>query len=665
MTHGHDHIHDTDEDQGCPRTAAFDSPAPAAANRRSFLRTTGLLGAGLTTLGLGTAGTAGAATPTGPVASADAFDGGESPDHGGGTWSPDADNPRFTVVVMPDTQYLFDQDRIHPAPLEASLRHVLNGGSGGTGENYVFLAHLGDVTQNGEPGEFAAAGRAFDLLDRHRAAYSVLAGNHDIHSSTDDQRGRTPYLDTFNPTRFGHSDTFKGASPDGYNTYHIFRAAGRDWMLLSLDWRLSDKGFAWANSVIAADPTVPVILTTHDLASADDNGAAQLSDNGQALWHRLINGNDQIFLTLNGHYWPPGSTTLTNKAGNDVHVHITNYQNRYYGGAAMIRAYRFDVDRNTIDVQTYSPWIRQLAADQLSANELASQELELTTSVDYFSVPIDFARRFEGFAPTPVRSPRPARQMLVPGTVAYWRFDSGNADGSAVTASQNIKDLSGRGNDLALQLAPGTPDGTLTWSTDYHPDQPGHGSLRFAGQGNPLKGAYLQTVANAPLNADTFSRGYTFEAFFRLPSTWDSGQNGWSALLSRWGMSGEAGKTGPNTDPQEPIATLSLSGDRELQWCIYPTNQTGSATNWGHELPLDKWWHVAVVNDGRLTRMYVDGCEVVRNPSTPSVGITSLDHAWLLGGYEYAGVINQVFHGWIGDVRIVGRALPTREFMLA
>jgi hypothetical protein len=108
-----------------------------------------------------------------------------------------------------------------------------------------------------------------------------------------------------------------------------------------------------------------------------------------------------------------------------------------------------------------------------------------------------------------------------------------------------------------------------------------------------------------------------------------------------------------------------VSGDRELQWCVYPLNQTGSSTNWCHELPLGAWWHVAVVNDGKLTKVYVDGCEVVRNPATPAVGLTTLDHSWLLGGYEYGGSINQVFNGWIGDVRIVDRALYVDQFMIA
>lgn len=632
----------------CPRTVDFDSDAPAAANRRSFLRTTALLGAGTAALGMSSTSVAfaGAAVPGGSGAR--------------GAWKPDTEGARFTVVVMPDTQYLFDGDSIHPAPMEASFRYVLDNRKD---ENIAFLAHLGDITQNGLPQEFAAVSSTFGMLDRSGFGYSVLAGNHDIRSSTDDQRGKTAYLNTFSPARFAGSPTYRGASADGYNSYHIFRAAGREWLVLALDWRLSKAGFAWANAVIAQHRTLPVIVTTHDIAYSDEAGKAHLSDNGQHLWNDLISGNDQVFLALGGHNWPPGNSTLTNKAGHDVHLHVTDYQNRYYGGAAMIRTYRFDTARNTIDVATFSPWIQGLAANK--RNELAGQEIELTSSVDYFSIPLDFTKRFSGFAPVPPRPARPAKDMLVRGTVAYWRFDSGNADGSVFPDAQTVKDLSGRGNDLTKTVVPGSSANSLTWSAQHHPDQPGHGSLYLGGQGNPVQGAYLQTVPGAPINADTFSNGYTFEAFFKLPANWTDTQNAWSALLSRWGMSGEAGKTGPNTDPQEPIATLSLSGGRELQWCVYPVNQTGPTTNWGHELPLDAWWHVAVVNDGRLSKMYVDGCELVRNPSTPAVGLTTLNHPWLIGGYEYAGVINQVFHGWIGDVRIVNRALKVSEFMNA
>ncbi|MER5216516.1 LamG-like jellyroll fold domain-containing protein [Streptomyces sp. NPDC002838] len=600
--------------------------AQAGAGRRGFLRATALLGAAATA-GVALQATAEAA----PAAAA---------------WRPDPDSRRFTFAVMPDTQYLFDGPSIDKAPIEASLRYLLEHGRE---ENIVFLSHLGDLTENGAPAEVTAISEAFRLLDRRGVGYSVLAGNHDVKSSTDDQRGATPYLEAFGPRRFQGKPTFGGASPDGYNTFHLFKAAGREWMVLALDWRLSAKGYAWAKEVMAQHPRTPVILTTHELVVEDDS----LSSYGQQLWDRLIEDHDQIFLTLNGHYWPAARATRRNAAGHDVHLHLTNYQNRYFGGAAMIRLYHFDLDRNVIDVETVSPWILGRAAKGL--NELERQEIELSGDTDRFSVDIDFADRFSGFAPVPPRPARPASKMLVPGTVAYWRFD-GHDDQEAVTGT--VRDLSGRGNDLTLVTVGAS---TLTWSSDHHPDQPGHGSLEFHGFKSPLKGAYLRTVDGAPLNSATFKAGYTIEAFYRLPADWDASHNAWGGLVSRTGTGGAAGKT--EGDPDEPLATLSLSDGPGPQWAVRPLNQQGIATNWGDETAREVWWHVAVVNDGSRTTMYVQGCPVARNPHASAVGLTSVGLPWLLGGYEYGGKIDQILYGRLGDVRIVERALPVTSFM--
>jgi hypothetical protein len=202
-----------------------------------------------------------------------------------------------------------------------------------------------------------------------------------------------------------------------------------------------------------------------------------------------------------------------------VHVDITNYQDRYFGGAAMLRS----ISR---------------AASRLSSRR--------------WSVP--------RAPPRPNWSPAP------------WR--TGGSTTAAPTAH------------------------ALTWSSNFAPNQPGHGSLYFQGGQNPLQGAYLTTAANAPLNTETFTSGFTIEAFVKIPLDWNANNNSWDAVLSRWGESGQAGKSGGNTDPQEPIFTLSFSNGREPQCVFYPLNQTSSTTLWGQGLPEDTWWHVAVVNDG-------------------------------------------------------------------
>ncbi|MGP8304301.1 LamG-like jellyroll fold domain-containing protein [Streptomyces inhibens] len=625
-----------------------DGPLPAGASRRTFLRATGLTGAAAAAAagGLATAAPA-AALPRQNTA-----------DNVAGR-RPDPDSPRFTLVVMPDTQYLFDGASINAAPVEASLRYILDHGRD---ENIAFLSHLGDLTEHGLQEEFGPLSEAFALLDRRRVGYSVLAGNHDVNPSTDDQRGSTPYLDAFGPRRLRTLPTFGGATPDGYNTYHLFRAAGREWLVLALDWRPSAAGLAWAQDVIKKHPKTPVILTTHEIVYADRYGdEADFSEHGKHLWDELIAGNDQIFLTLNGHYWPAARTTRKNAAGHDVHLHITNYQNRYYGGSAMIRLYRFDLARNTIDVETISPWILGRAGEEL--NELERREIELTGPQDRFSVPLDFEKRFAGFAPVAPRGPRPAAKMLVPGTVAYWRFDGSHHDGAPADPALRVPDLSGHGNHLTREPVPGSPTDALRWSGAHHPDQPGHGSLYFDGGKPPLHGAYLQTAKDAPLNSKTFRAGYTIEAFLKLPADWDAAHHAWGSILSRRGTLGAAGKA--VGDPEEPVATLSLSDGPGLQWAAAPLNQPGLVTNWGHELERGIWWHISVVNDGRHTTLYVDGCRVARNPATRTNGLATLGLPWLLGAYEYGGTLDQLMHGWLGDIRIAERALPVSEFMNA
>jgi hypothetical protein len=177
----------------------------------------------------------------------------------------------------------------------------------------------------------------------------------------------------------------------------------------------------------------------------------------------------------------------------------------------------------------------------------------------------------------------------------------------------------------------------------------------------PARGAYLRTADGAPLNALTLDKGYTIEAFLKLPGDFGDA-HAWCGVLTRLGTGGDAGKTGD--DPSEPAACLNLSSGAELQWAVFPRNQDRISTNWSHLLPLDKWWHVAVVNDGKHTVMYVDGCPVLRNPSTPAIGLATAGKPWLVGAYHYDDIVEQAYYGWLGDIRIVGHALRPEQFMI-
>jgi hypothetical protein len=281
----------------------------------------------------------------------------------------------------------------------------------------------------------------------------------------------------------------------------------------------------------------------------------------------------------------------------------------------------------------------------------------MTGPADRLSIPIDFTARFAGFAPVPVPAPRPASQVMPAGTLAYWRFDP---DGMP---DQVARDLTGHGNDLTVTLLPGSPPQTLTRSAGFHPGQPAHAGLRFDGARSPDRGAILRTGADAPLNHATLRDGYTIEVFLKLPEPF-VGDHAWMGILCWEGRAGDAAKTG-GWSPDESPCSLNVSPERFLQYAVYPADTNTQPTSWSHALPTGRWTHVALVNDTHRTIMYVEGSPIARNPTQPSRGITTLGRPLVLGATQFALNYGQGFYGWLGDVRIVGRALRPAEFLVS
>ena len=57
--------------------------------------------------------------------------------------------------------------------------------------NVVFMAHLGDLTENHAASEFAGADQVFKIFDQHQIQYSTVAGNHDLTNSGQDDGSRS------------------------------------------------------------------------------------------------------------------------------------------------------------------------------------------------------------------------------------------------------------------------------------------------------------------------------------------------------------------------------------------------------------------------------------------------------------------------------------------
>ena len=165
------------------------------------------------------------------------------------------------------------------------------------------------------------------------------------------------------------------------------------------------------------------------------------------------------------------------------------------------------------------------------------------------------------------------------------------------------------------------------------------------------------------MNAETFKNGYTFEAFARFPEDCCGGDP-WMGVLARQGTQADLGIT-TASDPNNPLVTFSVSPSNEFQWAIQPFTQPDLVTNWSFRTPTLTWYHVALVNDGKTTKLYINGSEDVRNSHDLAVGLESTGEFWMVGATQYGRVVGPAFYGWLGDVRIVNRPLTVQEFMIA
>jgi len=627
----------------------------------------------------------------------------------------------FALAVMPDTQFYaryataaesdqYDK-RFGSAPFAAQTKWIA---ANAKALNIPFTIHLGDVVdQVGKPDQWKVADAAMKVLEDARLPYSVLAGNHDVlndvdysvdpNSGTDATRtlANEPYLQWFGTGRASRQATFGARDATGFHEYHVFEAQGQKFMVLSLSWRISDAGIAWARQAIAKNPTLPVILVNHQLLNIGADGTSPLeTDYGKMLWEKLIRDNDQIFMTLNGHHHGAAHLTKTNDFGHKVEEMVVDYQMAYQGGNGLMRLYEFDLTHRQIKVLSFSPWVPQKPAATLNAFDQAV----LTTPNEQFTIEMDFAQRFAGFNRSfgtgsatvdgslvdqaramilanykepDVAAQRPAANSddypKVANTLAHWRFFGGTAN-QPVLPGTVIADVTGNNplhrDTLNQGGIVGAADGDIVWTDDRHYLSAAPGSVRFLNTDkNVPRLSYFLTEAAAPINAQTLDNAYTVEAFVKIDKGWTSNKQAWMNIMTRDGRRGDLpGYTGG--DPEAPPMLFAISSLREVQWEVVPSpaGSRSPKTNWSGEVIADRWVHIAIVNDpvSHDTTMYVEGAPVLRNiANAPGLATLSATSPWVVGGGSWDGARADGFFGNIGEVRVVAAALAPAQWLTA
>ncbi|MYM90391.1 modulator protein [Rugamonas sp. FT82W] len=641
---------------------------------------------------------------------------------GDGGAAPDTRISSFALAVLPDTQFYSryatssenSQYERHygTEPYAAQTSWVARNAQA---LNIPFLIHLGDVVdQVGKPEQWKVADGAMQVLEAAKVPYSILAGNHDVLNDidfdsdpakgTDTQRvlANEPYLQWFGAKRAARQATFGARDGTGFHEYHIFTAQDQQFLVLSLSWRISDAGIAWARKVLADHPTLPAILVNHQLLNIAPDAVSPLETGyGKMLWEKLIRDNDQIFMTLNGHHHGGARLTKTNDFGNAVEEMVVDYQMAYQGGNGLMRLYEFDLTNNQIKVLSFSPWVPMKPADTLNAFDRAV----LTEGNHSFTIDMNFAKRFarfnsgfgagkatvasslveqakalvlKGYTEPAIVAPVPPKDAddypKVASTVAHWRF-YGGSDGAPVTPGTRIADVTGANPLVRDQLNQGgivgAAVGDIVWSSDHHRLSSAPGSVSFLNTDkNAPRLSYFLTEATAAINAQTFATtGYTIEAFVKINPAWDKAKHAWMNIMTRDGKRGAlAGFDGG--DPESPPLLFAISSLREVQWEVVPDvgGQRDAMASWSGEIIAGNWVHIAIVNDPVThdTVMYVEGAPVLRN-SSHVVGLATLSASspWVVGGGSWDGARADGFFGNIGEVRVASAALPPGQWLTA
>jgi Calcineurin-like phosphoesterase len=267
----------------------------------------------------------------------------------------------FTLVLLPDTQFYSEKfpDTYVAQTMWIRERTKL--------DNIKFVVCLGDIVQNAHvEKEWQNAHEAARILDGV-VPYSAVPGNHDL--VVKDKiitRDSTLYNKYFGVSRFESEPWYRGhmdATND--NNYCTFQAAGRDFLVLSLEFAPRDEVLAWAAEICQKHPAHNVILATHSYLNLQGRTTGQAkvegtsANSGQQTWDKLVRRQPNIFLVACGHVGGVNLLVSTNDAGGQVIEILTDYQNLEAGGQGWLRTMKFVPPENKIYVDCYSPLLKR------------------------------------------------------------------------------------------------------------------------------------------------------------------------------------------------------------------------------------------------------------------------------------------------------------------
>ncbi|WP_100487035.1 metallophosphoesterase [Sporolactobacillus pectinivorans] len=253
----------------------------------------------------------------------------------------------FTFGVLPDTQFY---SKSYPETFK-KINQWFVANQGVLNLKYVF--HLGDIVNNvDEFYQWKTASEAMHLFEQAQIPYGVIAGNHDVGS----RDNYTFYGRYFGENRFRSNSWYGGSYKNNKGHFDLINASGRKYIMLAMGWGIGESEIDWMNQVLRLYPKRTAILYVHDYLS--DEG--KRTQEGQMLFKKVVRGNANVRLVLNGHYSGAArrvdelDDNRDGKPDRQVMQILSDYQS-VNGGEGFIRIMGFDLVHNRVYVRTFSP----------------------------------------------------------------------------------------------------------------------------------------------------------------------------------------------------------------------------------------------------------------------------------------------------------------------
>jgi hypothetical protein len=271
----------------------------------------------------------------------------------------------FTIAVIPDTQQEVLRNR-DVRLLQRSNWLVANKNS----LDLRFVTHTGDVVNwdTADHGQYARARAALRPLKAARIPYSLSIGNHDTAAvcrggsacNTHRTRSLLRNTATFNRYLNDQAADLGGAYQPGRvdNTYHLFTAGGRGWLVLNLELWPRAGAIAWAQHVVATHPHHNVIVVTHSYLTSRGHVYGR-SDYGatspKVLQTKLIKKYRNIRLVVSGHVGYAGHRRDTGVHGNRIDEFLLTMHSTTTNPVRLIT---INTKSGTLKTWVYAPWTR-------------------------------------------------------------------------------------------------------------------------------------------------------------------------------------------------------------------------------------------------------------------------------------------------------------------